>query len=59
MLKTERVHGYRRTEAVVRRGMAFEGAGELSITQDGTLTLRKSSVRVDPLQRTCPLLFTH
>lgn len=47
VLKTERIHGYRRSESVVRRGMAFEGAGELSITEDGALTLRKPTVRVD------------
>ena len=47
MLTTERIHGYRRTESVVRRGMAFEGAGELSIAQDGALTLQKPTVGVD------------
>ena len=45
MVKSERITGYRRTESVVRRGMAFEGAGELLIAHDGALTLRKPTVR--------------
>jgi hypothetical protein len=40
MLSTERTLGYRRTEKLVRRGMAFEGAGEMTIAE-GALTLRK------------------
>ena len=42
LVSSERSIGYRRTESVVRRGMAFEGAGEMAIV-GGSLTLREPS----------------
>ena len=41
-LSSERTIGYRRTEGAVRRGMAFEGAGEMCVSR-GALTLHKPS----------------